>query len=131
MAEDTYQGCVTLKAGEQFTISLKKSVPLGCTFQVWINGRHIQPGETVGELRVVRLGAKGEVTLEPKTDSPNATIVIRIVCPNKPVNDKYHQLGVGWRPPRDEPPNPDAGREEPPDWFKDFAGSESQREGHH
>jgi hypothetical protein len=31
--------------GDQFTLSLKRPVPVGCVFEVYINDKRVQPGD--------------------------------------------------------------------------------------
>jgi hypothetical protein len=106
--------------GDQFTVSLKNPVPVTCTFVVFINDREVHPGDVVSGLKVVGLGATGTVTLEPTVPNPDATVTIRVVCPDKPHVDAQRDIGGGWRSPPSVPFDPDRGRPRHPRFDKDF-----------
>lgn len=116
--------------GDQFTVSLTNPVPVGCTFEVWIDDRRVQPGASFKGLRAVGFGASGTATFEALKDSPDATVTIRLKCPGQPDTDFQVDIGKGWQHPPRVAFDPDRGRPLPPRWDEDFAGPDSHRQRH-
>lgn len=116
--------------GDQFTVSLSDPVPVGCTFEVWIDDRRVQPGDIVKGLRVVGFGATGTATFEAVKGSPNVTVTIRVRCRGRDDADYPVDIGKGWQHPPREAFDPDRGRPLPPPWDEDFAGPNSHRHRH-
>jgi hypothetical protein len=123
-------------AGDQFTLSIKPPVLVGCHFEVFINATRVQPGDTFEGLRVAGFGANGQVTLEPGVAHPNARVTIVVICPGgpgpgqRPARVAQRDIGAGWIVQPRERDNPDRGRKRQPRFDKDFAGEDSQREDH-
>lgn len=68
------------KAGDQFTVSMSPELGPSCTLNVSIDGNSVTMGTQIGDVKVVRLGAKGQVTLEALKDSPKAKVSFTVQC---------------------------------------------------
>ena len=111
------------EAGRQFTLSLRPPLPIDCRFELYINNTRTKPGEAVGGLKAVGLGAKGTASLEIVKSNPNAEVTIAVKCPGD-IESTYASLmlGKGWHQPAD-PPSPPRGPEPPPPFDADFPPS--------
>jgi hypothetical protein len=66
--------------GEQFTVSMKPPLPVGCRFTVSIDGQEVKPGDRVGDLKVVGFGAAGTADFEALRDRPVGKVSITVQC---------------------------------------------------
>jgi hypothetical protein len=79
--------------GNQFTIRMNPPLKPGCRFTVSMNNQAARPGDNVGALRLVGVGATGTATFQALADRPVATVTFTLTCEDCGPTPKSFQVG--------------------------------------